>query len=212
MKYWAWESCRRDECLIVHSVLNKHNCETTSKQHSTLFKGNPKGFLHSFVAAEETWNHWYIPETKGQLKQWTLPARWWSPWSTSTTLRTAKWSHGSTILYYWAYSTYNCRKKGFIWLLHHENAPAHTSAVVTDKLVELVYELLPHPPYLPDVAPRNLFLLPHLKVIRGIEIWVKRGGYRRHEDLPCRPPENVFFGQIKASLGQVYRARILTNK
>ena len=48
-------------------------------------------------------------------------------------------------------------------LFHHDNAPAHTSAVVTAKLVELGYELLPHPPYSPDLAPCDFFLVPNLK-------------------------------------------------
>ncbi|EFN87072.1 Histone-lysine N-methyltransferase SETMAR, partial [Harpegnathos saltator] len=41
-------------------------------------------------------------------------------------------------------------------------APAHTSALVTVKLVELGYELLP-PPYSPDLAPCDFFLFPNLK-------------------------------------------------
>lgn len=48
-------------------------------------------------------------------------------------------------------------------LFHHDNAPAHTSAVATAKLVELHYELLPHPPYSPDLAPCDFFLFPNLK-------------------------------------------------
>ena len=31
------------------------------------------------------------------------------------------------------------------------------------KLVELCYELLPHPPYSPDLAPCDFFLFPNLK-------------------------------------------------
>ena len=48
-------------------------------------------------------------------------------------------------------------------LFHHDNAPAHASAVVTAKLVELGYELPPHPPYSPDLAPCDFFLFPNLK-------------------------------------------------
>ena len=48
-------------------------------------------------------------------------------------------------------------------LFRHDNAPTHTSAVVTAKLVELGYELLPHPPYSPDLAPCDFFLFPNLK-------------------------------------------------
>ena len=46
---------------------------------------------------------------------------------------------------------------------HHDNAPVHTSAVATAKLVELGYELLPHPPYSPDLAPCDFFLFPNME-------------------------------------------------
>ena len=58
-------------------------------------------------------------------------------------------------------------------LLHHDKAPAHTSAVATAKLVELGYELLPHPPYSPDLAACDFFLFPNSKVIRRVEIRVE---------------------------------------
>jgi len=48
-------------------------------------------------------------------------------------------------------------------LFHHDNAPAHTSALAKAKLVELGYELLPHPPYFPGLAPCVFFLFPNLK-------------------------------------------------
>ena len=48
-------------------------------------------------------------------------------------------------------------------LFHHDNALAHTSAVATAKLVELGYELLPYPPYSPDLAACDFFLFLNLK-------------------------------------------------
>uniref|UniRef100_A0A131YT73 Transposase n=1 Tax=Rhipicephalus appendiculatus TaxID=34631 RepID=A0A131YT73_RHIAP len=48
-------------------------------------------------------------------------------------------------------------------LFHHENAPAHTCAVATAKLVELGYEVVPHPAYSPYLAPSDFFLFPNLK-------------------------------------------------
>ena len=39
------------------------------------------------------------------------------------------------------------------------NASAHSFAVATIKLVELHYELLPHPLYSPDLAPYDFFFL-----------------------------------------------------
>jgi len=52
---------------------NKRNRETTSEQCLTLFKRNPKEFLRRFVTVDETWIHWFTPETKEQSKQWTSP-------------------------------------------------------------------------------------------------------------------------------------------
>jgi len=59
-------------------------------------------------------------------------------------------------------------------LLHHDNAPAHTFALAKAKLVELGYELLPHPPYYPDLAACNFFFVSKLeKVTRWTEICVE---------------------------------------
>ena len=38
-------------------------------------------------------------------------------------------------------------------LLHHDNAPAHTSHVAMAAIHECGFELPPHPPYSPDLAP-----------------------------------------------------------
>lgn len=52
---------------------NKRNHETTSQHCLTLFRSNPKEFLRRLVTVDETWIHWYTPETKEQSKQWTFP-------------------------------------------------------------------------------------------------------------------------------------------
>ena len=38
-------------------------------------------------------------------------------------------------------------------LFHQDNAPCHKSIVIMAKLHELYFELLPHQPYSPDLAP-----------------------------------------------------------
>ena len=42
-------------------------------------------------------------------------------------------------------------------------APVHTSRVAMDAVRECGYELLPHPPYSPDLAPSDFHLFPRLK-------------------------------------------------
>ena len=47
--------------------------------------------------------------------------------------------------------------------LLHDNAPAHTSAIVTAFLKKEEVTVLPHPPYCPDLAPCDFVLFPKLK-------------------------------------------------
>ncbi|KAH8404551.1 hypothetical protein KR009_006498 [Drosophila setifemur] len=49
------------------------------------------------------------------------------------------------------------------WLLHHDNAPAHTSLLVRDFLAKNNTLVMPQPPYSPDLAPCDFFLFPKLK-------------------------------------------------
>ena len=56
-------------------------------------------------------------------------------------------------------------------LFHHDNAPAYTSAIATAKLFYLRYEILPHPPYSPDLAPSDYFLFPNMKIWLGSKIF-----------------------------------------
>ena len=58
---------------LLLTPVKKRNRETISEQCLTPFKRNPKEFLRRFVTVDETWIHWYTPETKQQLKQWISP-------------------------------------------------------------------------------------------------------------------------------------------
>ncbi|CAD7002724.1 unnamed protein product [Ceratitis capitata] len=43
------------------------------------------------------------------------------------------------------------------WLLHHDNAPAHTSLLVRDFLAKNNTIMMPQPPYSPDLASCDFF-------------------------------------------------------
>lgn len=49
------------------------------------------------------------------------------------------------------------------WLLHHDNAPAHSSLLVRSFLAKNNTVVVPQPPYSPDMAPCDFFLFPKLK-------------------------------------------------
>jgi len=49
------------------------------------------------------------------------------------------------------------------WILHHDNAPAHTSLLIRSYLAKHQTSIVLHPPYSPDLAPADFFLFPKLK-------------------------------------------------
>ena len=50
-----------------------------------------------------------------------------------------------------------------IWVLHHDNAPAHASLLIRSYLAKHQTSVVSHPPYSPDLAPADFFLFPKLK-------------------------------------------------
>ena len=55
-----------------------------------------------------------------------------------------------------------------LWLLHHDNAPAHNAMGIREFLAKNNIAVPEQRPYSPDLAPCNFFLFPKLKeVIKG---------------------------------------------
>jgi len=50
------------------------------------------------------------------------------------------------------------------WVLHHDNAPAHTALSIWEFLVKKNIPVLPHPPYIPDLALCDFYLFSKLKL------------------------------------------------
>ena len=49
------------------------------------------------------------------------------------------------------------------WILHHDNAPAHASLLISEFLTKHETTVVPQPPYSPYLAPADLSLFPKLK-------------------------------------------------
>ena len=76
-------------------------------------------------------------------------------------------------------------------MFHQDNAPVHTSAIVMAKIHELKFELLPHAPYSPDLAPSDYFLFPNLKK------WL--GGKRFTNNEEVESAVNGYFEKLDGS-------------
>ena len=51
------------------------------------------------------------------------------------------------------------------WILHQDNAPAHTALSARKFLATKQITVLEHPAYSPDLAPNDFFLFPKIKEI-----------------------------------------------
>ena len=146
-------------------------------------------FFDRIITGDETWVYQYDPETKQQSKLWlprgsSGPIKFKSERSVKKVMATVFWDSEGVVLVDFlegkktvtgAYYVEVLRKlraklakkrpgklhRGI--LFHHDNAPAHSSRIVRDVLREFRWELLPHPPYSPDLAPSDFFLFPKLK-------------------------------------------------
>lgn len=162
----------------------------TSLECLELFKKDSMDFLRRFVTVDETWIHHYTPETKQQSKQWTArgeptPKKAKTVPSAGKVMATVFWDSkgillidylqkGKTITGEYYANLLDKLKTAVVEkrpgmtkkkvLFHQDNAPVHSSHVVTEKLTDLKFQIVSHPPYSPDLAPSDYHLFPKLKI------------------------------------------------
>lgn len=160
-----------------------------SEQCLELFKRNKPEFLRRYVTMDETWIHHYTPESSRQSAEWRAsdepnPKRGKTQQSAGKVMASVFWdAHGIIFIDYlqkgqtinsdYYIALLDRLKKEIVTkrphlkkkkvLFHQDNAPCHKSMKTMIKLNELGYELLPHPPYSPDLAPSDFFLFADLK-------------------------------------------------
>lgn len=165
-----------------------------SKLCLAMFTRNKPEFLRRYITMDETWIHHFTPESNRQSAEWkasdeSRPLRPKTQQSAGKVMASVFWDskgiifidyleHGKTINsdYYIGLlerlkaevavkRKHLARKK---ILFHQDNAPCHKSFKTMEKICELGFELLPHPPYSPDLAPSDYWLFSDLKkTLRG---------------------------------------------
>ena len=96
------------------------------------------------------------------------------------------------------------------WILHHDNAPAHTSHLVQQFLAKHGTAHLQQPPYTSDLAPCDFFLFPRLKkVLKGHRLEatedIKRNSKKTLSDIPKEEFAKV--PTVAETLGEVCGCR-----
>lgn len=171
------------------SMEQKQQRVDDSESCLSLFTRNKKDFLRRYVTMDETWIHYYTPESKRQSSEWrtageSRPKRPKTQQSAGKVMASVFWdTHGVIFIDYLEkgksinsdyYIDLLVRLKEEIAkkrphmqrkkiLFHQDNAPCHKSMKTMAKLNELGFHLLPHPPYSPDLAPSDYWLFADLK-------------------------------------------------
>ena len=182
-----------------------------SQQLLQRFRADPDDFLSRLVTHDETWIHHFDPESKRQSLQWKHP---WSPpprkfrvtasagkvmasvfWDSRGVIMIDYLEHGQTITgEYYSQLLIRLRdaikqkRRGKVSqgvIILQDNAPSHTAHVAKATMERCGFELLPHAPYSPDLAPSDYFLFPLLKeqlrgkhfgsddeVVNAVEQWI----------------------------------------
>ena len=146
---------------------------------------NPN-FLPNVITGDESWIFQYDPETKRQSRQWKSPS---SPRPRKARMCKSKIKvmlivffdckgivhfefvpEGQTVnQYFYKEALVRLmekirRKRRDLWerkqwLLHYDNAPAHSALTIRQFLASRQVATLDHPPYSPDLAPSDFFCL-----------------------------------------------------
>jgi histone-lysine N-methyltransferase SETMAR len=160
----------------------KRTCMKISEQCLERFNKHKTDFVRQFITMNKTWIHHYTPESKQQSKQWTeagclAPKKTRSVPSAGKVMASVFWNvegilfidyleKGKTIIgEYYSYlltrldekirdKRPGLKKKKKI-IFHQDNASAHKSVLAMEKLGDLHYKLLEHPPHYPDLAPSD---------------------------------------------------------
>ena len=82
-------------------------------------------------------------------------------------------------------------------LFHHDNASMHTAAVTLDFLAASDVQLVIHPPYSPDVAPCDWFLLlPVKRQLKGKQFQNNEDARAFFEGVVFDVPQSTWTGVI----------------
>ncbi|KAL7726109.1 hypothetical protein ACLKA6_010156 [Drosophila palustris] len=199
-----------------------------SKSCLDMFTRNKSEFLRRYITMDETWIHHLTPESNRQSAEWhaageSRPKRPKTQQLAGKVMASVFWdAHGIIFIdylqkgqtinsdYYMALlerlkdeiakkRPHMAKKKV---LFHQDNAPCHKSMKTMAKLNELGFELLPHPPYSPDLAPSDYWLFADLKKMLRARALPLRQAYNAPcgQSIPLAPTPHGWSPSIRVSL------------
>lgn len=146
--------------------------------------------LKRIITGDETWVYGYNPDTKAQSSQWATkeeprPKKARQSRSNVKAMLTVFFDQEGVVHHEYAPRSRTINKEYYLevlkrlrhalrrkrphlwksgnWLLHHDNAPAHSSHLIQEFLTKHGIVQLRQPLYSPDIAPCDFWLFPMLK-------------------------------------------------
>ncbi|GFW45188.1 histone-lysine N-methyltransferase SETMAR [Trichonephila clavipes] len=83
------------------------------------------------------------------------------------------------------------KRKGVVF--HQDNARPHTSLVSRQKLLQLEWDTMPHPPYSPDLAPSNYYLFRSLQNFLDGKTFTSNEEVKNHLDKFFASKDQKFY-------------------
>ncbi|PNF43973.1 hypothetical protein B7P43_G00914 [Cryptotermes secundus] len=153
------------------------------------FEDEGDAFLKSKMTTDETWVHYFIPESQQSSREWRhtsspKPKSVWRSRSAGKVMATFFWDRQGVIhvdfltgartvnaAYYSDLLAADVKEKirskrktgGMRVAFLQDNARPHTAKTTMETLRKLKWNLLTHPPYSPDLAPSDFYLFGRLK-------------------------------------------------
>jgi len=178
--------------FVPHALTTEQRQRRVSHTEDLLqMVNNTPNFFKKIITGDESWCFAYDPETKRQSAQWVgknspRPKKLRFQKSKIKTMLIVFFDSqgiihkefvppGRTVNaeFYKNVLDRLCKRiarvRPALWkdrsfFLLHDNAPAHTAAIVTQFLARKMVPVLNHPPYSPDLSPPDYFLFPKLKM------------------------------------------------
>lgn len=183
---------KRVAAKFVPKLLNfqqKQHRVTIAQQMLSDIADNPD-LLKRVITGDETWVYGYDVETKAQSSQWKFseeqrPKKARQVRSNVKVLLTVFFDYNGIVHHEFLPSGRTVNKEYYLqvlrnlreairrkrpefwrdnsWILHHDNAPAHSALLIQEFLAKHNTVVMPQPPYSPDMAPCDFFLFPKVK-------------------------------------------------
>ena len=183
-----WKICAKFLPKMLREYQKERRCYN-SREMVELIHSDP-AVLDALLTCDESWIYCYDPETKRHGSQWKhagspRPKKARQTKSTHKVLMIPFFDSTGVIYMHWVPTGHTVNKEYYVevlkefqkrfrrkrpalfksgqWHFHQDNAPVHNSILVTDYLTKMGINTVPHPPYSPDLAPCDFWLIPKLK-------------------------------------------------